>query len=52
MERLFGLLFDRPFTVENPFVWKTKTDILKEIKAANHGPLCARAVSCVRTLLC
>jgi hypothetical protein len=39
--RFFSTLFDRDFTVENPFLWKTKSEILSEVKAAGHGALCA-----------
>jgi hypothetical protein len=48
-ERLFSLLFDGRFAVENPFRWKTKADILKEVKAAGHGKLCAFTSSCHHT---
>ncbi len=47
--RLFSTLLDRPFVVENPFVWKTKTDVVRLIKESGHGILAARSVSCSRT---
>jgi 7-cyano-7-deazaguanine synthase in queuosine biosynthesis len=49
-ERLLSLLAGQPFGVENPFQWKTKTDILRQIKAAGHAGLCATAVSCGHTI--
>jgi 7-cyano-7-deazaguanine synthase in queuosine biosynthesis/DNA-binding winged helix-turn-helix (wHTH) protein len=48
--RLFGLLFDGSFAVENPFLWKTKAEIIREVRAAGAGELCAATVSCVHTL--
>ena len=47
--RLFGSLFGSQFTVESPFRWKTKAEILREIKAAGHGKLCALTSSCTHT---
>lgn len=47
--RLFSTLLGRPFVVESPFVWKTKTDVVRLIKESGHGQLAARAVSCSRT---
>lgn len=46
---LFSLLFARPFTVENPFFWKTKTDVMTAIKAAGQADLGKYSVSCTRT---
>lgn len=49
-EELFSLVFGLPFTVENPFLWKTKADILREINVAGASRLCARTCSCTHTL--
>jgi 7-cyano-7-deazaguanine synthase in queuosine biosynthesis len=49
-QRLIGLLFERPFAVENPFFWKTRTDIVGELRAAGHADLVAHSVSCAHTL--
>jgi len=46
---LFSMLFERDINVENPFFWKTKTDVLEAIKAAGHSGLCARTTSCAHT---
>ena len=40
-EKLFSLIFDRSFSVDNPFLWKTKAEVLRELKAAGVGMLCA-----------
>lgn len=47
--RLFSLIFQRRFSVENPFMWKTKADVLRCI--AEHGAeeLIKQTVSCTRT---
>ncbi len=47
--KLFTAIFEREFTVENPFLWKTKTDIVREIKASGFGSLCATTISCAHT---
>ncbi|MEZ6138293.1 MAG: hypothetical protein R3C53_25705 [Pirellulaceae bacterium] len=36
-EEIFSLA-DKPFAVENPYLWKTKADILREIKAIGLQP--------------
>ncbi|GJQ28392.1 MAG: hypothetical protein HBSAPP03_02760 [Phycisphaerae bacterium] len=47
--KLFTAIFGCEFTVENPFLWKTKTDIVREVKAAGFGKLCAATISCAHT---
>ena len=49
LARLFTAILERPFAVESPFVWKSKTDVVRLIKESGHGKLAARAVSCSRT---
>ena len=46
--RLFSLLFDRTFSVDTPFLWKTKTDIVKMIQDHGCSPLIRDTVSCSR----
>lgn len=46
---LFSRLFQDGFGIENPFFWKTKTDVLVGIKEAGHAKLCASSVSCAHT---
>jgi 7-cyano-7-deazaguanine synthase in queuosine biosynthesis len=50
LARLFTTLLERPFTVESPFIWKTKTDVVRIIKDNGCGALVARSVSCSRTV--
>jgi hypothetical protein len=45
-EYLFGLLFDGPFGVENPFQWRTKAEVLRGLAAAGHADLCRLTCSC------
>lgn len=47
--RLFSSLADKPFAVENPFLWKTKTDVVRLIGAAGCGKLLKFATSCTHT---
>lgn len=49
MTELFSLLFEQQFVVENPFFWRTKTDVFDGIKKAGHVDLCKYAVSCTHT---
>lgn len=46
---IFSRAFGLAFGVENPYLWKTKADILREIKAARFANLCARTGSCTHT---
>jgi hypothetical protein len=46
--QLFGSLFQRPFTVENPFIWKTRADVVQSIREAGCGRLLKNSVSCTR----
>lgn len=46
---LLSRIFSGGFGIENRFFWKTKTDVLKDIKDAGHASLCATTVSCAHT---
>jgi len=46
LSKLLSLLFDKDFTVENPFIWKTKTDIVKFIKSKKLTELIKSTNSC------
>jgi hypothetical protein len=47
--QLFSLLFETEFTVENPFQWSTKPEILRRLAALKQADLCAATSSCVHT---
>lgn len=49
MTRLFSRIYRDGFEIENPFFWKTKTEILQGIKAAGYARLCAFTGSCAHT---
>jgi len=53
--RLFSRIYPDGFGIDNPFFWKTKAEILREIKTAGHSRLCAFTSSCAhiweRTLM-
>jgi 7-cyano-7-deazaguanine synthase in queuosine biosynthesis len=46
---LFGEIFGHEFKVENPFIWKTKTDVVKLISDAKCGDLISQSTSCTHT---
>ena len=46
---LFSLIAERPFTIETPFLWMTKADVVSRLKDAGGGQLLPSAVSCSRT---
>ena len=49
MQSLFSLILGRPFRVENPFLWRTKTEVTAGVRAAALGELIAETVSCAHT---
>ncbi len=46
---LFSLLVEETFTVENPFLWITKTEVVNLIGDAGCGHLIGQSVSCTHT---
>jgi 7-cyano-7-deazaguanine synthase in queuosine biosynthesis len=42
----FTALFQKPFAVENPFLWMTKAQVVRSIRDAGCGNLIKYAVSC------
>ena len=48
-QNLFSLLGDAPFTVENPYLWETKADIVKKIIKASCGEMIQASTSCAHT---
>lgn len=49
IQKLFSLLLDTDFAIENPFLWMTRADIVAEIKGADTADLIPYTVSCRRT---
>lgn len=49
MRALFSRVYSKNYGIVNPFIWKTKTQILKDIKSAGNSELCASTVSCAHT---
>ena len=47
--RLFAALAGKPFTVENPFLWKTKTEVVRLIGDAGCGEMLKFSTSCTHT---
>lgn len=48
--KLFGLLFDQAFSVENPFLWYTKTEVVQVIRDHGCADLVKHTVSCSRVV--
>lgn len=46
---LLNRVFPNGFGIENPFSWKTKTDVLQDVKQAGFSKLCPETVSCAHT---
>jgi len=47
--RLFTALLGRRFVVETPFLWETKTDVVKRLADAGCGHLIGLSISCGHT---
>jgi hypothetical protein len=48
LSRLFSLLLSDTFTVQNPFVWKTKSDVVRVLSDQQCPDLISRTFSCTR----
>jgi 7-cyano-7-deazaguanine synthase in queuosine biosynthesis len=48
-QKLFTLLGNTPFTVENPFLWATKADVIHKITKASCGEMISASSSCAHT---
>jgi 7-cyano-7-deazaguanine synthase in queuosine biosynthesis len=46
--RLFSLLLSDVFTVRNPFIWKTKSDVVRVLAQRQCEDLISRSFSCTR----
>jgi len=49
MRKLFSLITDTQFGVENRFLWKTKTEVVADIVKAGHGSMIDYSISCTHT---
>ncbi|HVV16078.1 MAG TPA: metallophosphoesterase [Polyangia bacterium] len=48
--RLLSKVFDKPFDVVNPFLWKTKGEVVSAIVDNGYPQLIAKSVSCSHTI--
>ena len=46
---LFSTIAEQTFTIESPFIWNTKTEVVDYLKASGHGQLLPSSVSCSHT---
>jgi hypothetical protein len=49
MRRLFSLVTDTTFGVDNGFIWKTKSDVVRDILASGNGSMIPLSTSCTHT---
>lgn len=49
MRRLFSLVTDTAFGVDNGFVWKTKSDVVRDIVEGGYGSMIPLSTSCTHT---
>lgn len=45
----FSTFCERPFSIETPYLWKTKTDVLETLASLNGQDLITSTVSCSKT---
>jgi hypothetical protein len=48
--QLFSLIMDKPFEVQNPFLWNTRADLVKSIVEAGCADLIKYTVSCAHVM--
>ncbi len=46
---IISLVAGEPFTIENPFIWKTKADVVEVITKAGCADLIAHSMTCTHT---
>ena len=46
---LFSIIAEKPFAIESPFLWYTKSDVVESLKSAGYGQLLPSSVSCSHT---
>lgn len=46
--RLFSLLLGAEFTIQNPFILKTKAEVIRGLTGLGHGDLVSSTMSCTR----
>ena len=49
LAKLFSIIAEKPFTLETPFLWLTKSDVVRYLDEAGHGSLISSSVSCSHT---
>lgn len=49
MQRLVGVVTGQPVPVDNPFIWKTKAEVVAELEKTQYRTLIGRSISCSRS---
>ena len=50
LARLFSMLAEKPFTIDAPFLWNTKTEVLEYLKSYEQAHLIPSSVSCSHSI--
>ncbi len=51
LEEFFALFYDSPFKIEHPYLFKTKSDVIKKLVELSGKDLISSSVSCSKTFL-
>ena len=49
LQNVVGLVSAHPINVDNPFFWKTKAEVVRELRASKQAPLIQKSLSCSRS---
>jgi 7-cyano-7-deazaguanine synthase in queuosine biosynthesis len=49
-ERFFSELVDRQISIETPFLWLTRKEVIERLESTGYGSLIAKSVSCVHPI--
>lgn len=49
-EQFFSALVDRNISIETPFLWLTRKEVVERLELTGHGSLLAKSVSCVHPI--
>ncbi|RLP22755.1 7-cyano-7-deazaguanine synthase [Mesorhizobium sp. YM1C-6-2] len=49
-EQFFSALVDRDISIETPFLWLTRKEVVERLESTGHGSLLAKSVSCVHPI--
>lgn len=50
LSKFLSTVLGTPMEIRNPFMWRTKTEILQSLKGSGHARMCAHTISCAHTM--